>query len=283
MKGTFLAHSVVDKANFASRLFGVLSPFVVLAYGLSWMIEVPTALTTLGLLHVHASKGLQTLAQLTPAVAALITAGLFYGPRAIGPMLLSLLKVRAPVRWYALALLIAPATQAVALLFYRIMGHSLPEFGPWSEVPAMIIALALFSVGEELGWRGFFLPHLMKGNSLLAATGWMALFWGFWHLPFYLAVNSEGQSTWLQYLLFLAGIFPVSAFFAVIYSRTRSVFLCLFFHGSLNAGVAHWFGRLPAGELLPYALWIVLLWIAAIPVFRAVSSASSRRVASLPD
>jgi hypothetical protein len=61
MKGTFLAHSVADKANFASRLFGVLSSFVVLAYGLSRMIEVPTALTTLGLLHVHASKGLQTL------------------------------------------------------------------------------------------------------------------------------------------------------------------------------------------------------------------------------
>ena len=215
-----------------------------------------------------------------PAVAALLTAGLFYGRRDIGPMLLSLLKVRAPVRWYALALLIAPATQAVALLFYRIMGHSLPQFGPWSEMPAMIIALALFSVGEELGWRGFLLPHLAQSNSLLAATGWMALVWGFWHLPFYLAVNSEGQSTWLQYLLFLAGIFPVSTFFAVIYSRTGSVFLCLFFHGSLNAGVAHWFGPLPAGQLLPYALWIVVLWIAAIPMFRILAKAPGRQVAT---
>jgi membrane protease YdiL (CAAX protease family) len=83
------------------------------------------------------------------------------------------------------------------------MGHSLPEFGRWSELPMMGIVLALCSAGEELGWRGFFLPTLMKGNSLLAATGWMALFWGFWHLPFYLAVNSEGQSTWLQYPSFL--------------------------------------------------------------------------------
>jgi membrane protease YdiL (CAAX protease family) len=160
------------------------------------------------------------------------------------------------------------------------MGHCLPEFGRWSELPTMGIVLALFSAGEELGWRGFFLPTLMKGRSLLAATGWMALFWGFWHLPFYLTANSEGQSTWLQYLLFLAGIFPVSAFFALIYSRTRSVFLCLLFHGSLNAGAAHWFGPLPAGELLPYALWTVLLWIAASPVFRTLSSATSRQVAT---
>ncbi len=254
--------------------------FILLVYGLSWMIEIPAALATHGLCQVHVSKGLQTLAQLMPAVAALITAGLFYGRRAIGPMLLPLLKVRAPSRWYALAILAAPATQAAALLFYRSMGHSLPEFAPWSEVPVMVAVLALFSVGEELGWRGFFLPNLMTGNSLVAATGWMALFWGFWHLPFYLAASSEGQSTWLQYLIFLAGIFPVSAFFALIYSRTRSVFLCLLLHGSLNAGAAHWFGPLPAGQLLPWGLWIVLLWIAAIPVLRAITSTPRRQVAT---
>src|SRR5713226_1520779 len=103
---------VADKANFTSRPFAVLACFVLFVYGLSWIVEVPAALTTLGLLHVHVSKGLQTLAQLTPAVAALITAGLFYGSRAIVPMLLSLLKVRASVRWYALVLLVAPATQS---------------------------------------------------------------------------------------------------------------------------------------------------------------------------
>jgi hypothetical protein len=108
------------------------------------MIEVPAALTALFLLRVHVSKGLQTLAQLTPAVAALITAGLFNGRRAIGPVLLPLLKVHTPIRWYALALLVAPATQAAALLLYRYIGHSLPEFGPWSKVPVMGVVLALF-------------------------------------------------------------------------------------------------------------------------------------------
>jgi len=81
------------------------------------------------------------------------------------------------------------------MLLYRNTGHSLPQFGRWLDVPVMGIVLALFSAGEELGWRGFFLSNLMKGHSLLAATGWMALFWGFWHMPFYFAANSEGQST----------------------------------------------------------------------------------------
>jgi hypothetical protein len=67
-------------------------------------------------------------------------------------LFLPLVKVRTPVRWYALALFLAPATQVAALLFYRSMGHPLPEFGPWSEVPVMGAVLALFSMGEELGW-----------------------------------------------------------------------------------------------------------------------------------
>src|SRR5713226_572783 len=92
LKESLLAHLVADKANFASSPFAVPACFVLLVYGLSWMIEVPAALTALGLLHVHVSKGLQTLAQLTPAVAALITAGLFNGRRAIGPVLLPLLQ-----------------------------------------------------------------------------------------------------------------------------------------------------------------------------------------------
>jgi hypothetical protein len=55
------------------------------------MIEVPAALTTLGIFRVNVSKGFQTMVQLTPAIAALINAGLFSGRRTIVPILLPLL------------------------------------------------------------------------------------------------------------------------------------------------------------------------------------------------
>jgi len=214
-----------------------------------------------------------------PAVAALITAGLFMDLAPSGQCcLFRSLSTRAiPLVCFGTPRSAGYASSNAAVL--SEYEHSFPEFGLWSEQPVMVAVLGLFSVGEELGWRGFFLANLMKGKSLLAATGWMALFWGLWHLPFYLAANSEGQSTWLQYLLFLGGIFPVSAFFALIYSRTRSV-LCILFRGSLNAGAAHWFGRLPVGQLLPYPLWIILLWIAAMPMFRAVIIISRQQIAS---
>src|SRR5260370_21209650 len=96
---------VADKANFTSRPFAVLACFVLFVYGLSWIVEVPAALTTLGLLHVHVSKGLQTLAQLTPAVAALITAGVFFWRCAGVSIVLFLLFVCAPVPVHTLSLL----------------------------------------------------------------------------------------------------------------------------------------------------------------------------------
>ncbi|HUX46364.1 MAG TPA: CPBP family intramembrane glutamic endopeptidase [Terracidiphilus sp.] len=182
-------------------------------------------------------------------------------------LLSPLVKGRAPLFWYAAVLLLPPASQYAALLLYKSLGHPMPSLSPWSQLPIAVVVLALFSVGEELGWRGFYLPEMARNYSPFTVAATMALFWGVWHLPFYLAINSEGQKTWLLYLLFLGGMFPVCALFVLIFSNTKSVLLCMLFHGSLNGGAAYCFGPLPTGELLPFALWIVLLWLIAIPAF----------------
>jgi membrane protease YdiL (CAAX protease family) len=244
--------------------------FLLLAYVLSWIVEIPAALAAYGVANMHVSNGLQTLAQLAPAVAALLTVGWFHGRKGVRALLASVLKGRVPLQWYALALFVPWATQAVAVLLYRITGHALPALGPWYNVPLLTAALALFSVGEELGWRGFFLSSLMDRYAPLTATAYSALFWGFWHLPYYFARHSEGERTGLTYLLFLAGIFPVSAFFTFIYIRTRSVLLCMILHGALNSGAAHWFGPMTEGASVAFGIWMAVLWIAASPVILAL-------------
>ena len=84
----------------------------------------------------------------------------------------------------------------------------------------------------------------------------------------------------MLYLLFLSGILPVCAFFVLMFSNTRSLLLCMPFDGSLNGGAAYFFGPLPTGQLLPLALWIVLLWLMSIPVF-AMLVRQSRSVGRL--
>lgn len=254
-----------------------IATFLGLTYLASWLIEVPAALTRYGLLHTSISHGLQTAAQFAPALAALITTVLLFGNGSLRRLLFPLMKARAPLQWYALALLVAPVSQFAALLLYRAAGHPMPLLSPWPQLPAAMLVLALFSIGEELGWRGFYLPQMARRHSPLAVAGWMALFWGVWHLPFYLASGSEGQNTWMLYLLFLSGILPVCAFFVLILSSTRSLLLCMLFHGSLNGGAAYFFGPLPTGQLVPFALWVVLLWLMSIPVF-AMQVRQSRSV-----
>ena len=152
--------------------------FLLLTYVLSWIIEIPAGLAAYGVVNVHVSNGLQTLAQLTPAVAALLTVGWFRGRGGVRPLLASVLKGRVAIHWYALALFVPWTTQAVAVLLYRTSGHALPALGPWYNLPLLTAALALFSVGEELGWRGFFLSRLMDRYAPLAVTGYVAFFLG---------------------------------------------------------------------------------------------------------
>ena len=108
----------------------------------------------------------------------------------------------------------------------------------------------------------------MRTNSPLKATGWIAFWWGLWHLPLYL-----GHGQGVIFLVSSLGMFPLSAFFTFIYLRTGSVFLCVLFHASIDVGANYWFSPLPdRGFLLGFGLWITVLWLAAaIPIFVALA------------
>jgi membrane protease YdiL (CAAX protease family) len=58
----------------------------------------------------------------------------------------------------------------------------LPNLG----VGALILWLATFGFGEEIGWRGYALPRLQKGHSALSATLILGVMWVVWHVPFLL-------------------------------------------------------------------------------------------------
>lgn len=237
------------------------------------MVQIPAALSDRGMIHVHVSQKLQVMAQVAPAVAALLTIGWFQGRKATRTLLASIGRTRASLRWYALVLLAPFAAWAVAMLAYRMAGRSVPALGPWFDVPLITVLGAPLCLGEELGWRGFLLERLMQRHSLLVATGWIAFWWGLWHLPVYLGHNNVQT-----YILFLFGMFPVSAVFTFTYSRTRSVFLCVLLHSSIDAGANYWLAPLPDGDLLYLGLMDGVLWLAAIPVFVALAKSSRHQV-----
>jgi membrane protease YdiL (CAAX protease family) len=80
----------------------------------------------------------------------------------------------------------------------------------------------------------------------------------------------------------MAGIFPVSAFFTLLYLRTRSVFLCAVLHGALNSGAAYWFGSLYK-TTFAFGIWVAVLWVAVIPILLRVRTSPDRPVVTRRD
>jgi membrane protease YdiL (CAAX protease family) len=92
----------------------------------------------------------------------------------------------------------------------------------------------LFALGEELGWRGFLLPHLMPLGQWKAIL-FSGIIWGVWHIPAIAqGLNYPGYP--------IPGIFMMIVFCVLLgtilswlYLNTKSPWVAALAHGSVNA------------------------------------------------
>ncbi|MGL1864098.1 MAG: CPBP family intramembrane metalloprotease [Pseudodesulfovibrio sp.] len=103
----------------------------------------------------------------------------------------------------------------------------------------------LFSLGEEIGWRGFLLPRLMVLGKLKAYLI-LGILWGLWHAPIiWVGFNYPGHPmTGIAMMCMLT-----SAFGLFINEMTlfyRSTILAAFIHAAVNAqGFGIWIWLFP--------------------------------------
>jgi len=102
--------------------------------------------------------------------------------------------------------------------------------------PITPIAIVLFFlvIGEEIGWRGFLLPGLLRDRSPLGATAIVAVAWLVWHSPLYFVPGMPfvGES----YVAFAVWIVPLSFLLTYVWLGTASVWLATIMHGTANIG-----------------------------------------------
>jgi membrane protease YdiL (CAAX protease family) len=102
------------------------------------------------------------------------------------------------------------------------------------------------SLGEELGWRGFLAPELMKLVSFTKTCFIVGIIWGLWHFPliFLGAYNAAKGPGLTDAVLFLTA--TTSASIPMIYLRMRStsVWPATVFHASHNLFVRTIFGHM---------------------------------------
>lgn len=176
--------------------------------------------------------------------------------------LLSCFRVRrADLPWLGLALLLPLALTAPVWLLESAAPASLDfRLTPLSAVSFVLAALI---VGEEVGWRGFALPYLLRRQSALAASLIVGIVWAFWHLPNFLLPGFPHRG--LPFPAFVLMVVAYSVLFTWLYRRTAgSLTAAVVFHAAINlfslAGLdpsrQYW---LRAGVYSACALAVVLL------------------------
>lgn len=168
-----------------------------------------------------------------PSIAAIGAAALIDGRSGVVRLLRMVLVWRVGLRWYLVALfgplaLFALAAWVNVLLGATAVGSPILD---WSEFGSLLL-LQVFGVfagaWEELGWRGYALPRMMRRFSPLVASLVLGILWAVWHLPLFLT----GELPWAD----AAFIVVVSVLFTAVFVRTsQSVLIAFLMHASINA------------------------------------------------
>lgn len=175
-----------------------------------------------------------------PTVAAIVALGYLGGFRAVGSLLARTFDWRISSRLYAFALLAPSIAMAIALSIAYTKEPTAFSLGDVNIVKlfAIFFILPIFDgpLGEEPGWRGFFLPALLQKHSSVVASFLVGLVWYLWHLPHYLTDGRPMDSEFLtKYLVYNMAL---SLAHTWLYKRTGgSVLIHVLFHNTTNYAV----------------------------------------------
>ena len=104
---------------------------------------------------------------------------------------------------------------------------------PTWYLPIILFVKALVFGGiEEVGWRYFFQPALQEKLPYLVSTLCTFVAWSLWHL-FYFYI--DGSLAMVNLLPFLLGLFGNCFILSAIYTKTRSLWLCVMTHALINS------------------------------------------------
>jgi membrane protease YdiL (CAAX protease family) len=92
-------------------------------------------------------------------------------------------RERFSARWYLLAVLLPLPISALAGGLESLWGAP----GPTERQPISTLGIVVFVLvlGEEIGWRGFALPHLLTRSGPWIASFILGTLWALWHLPLF--------------------------------------------------------------------------------------------------
>ena len=218
--------------------------FFLMAYTFSWILLIPSVLSSWGLLQ--GDFGITfVLHTFGPALAAVVLVKAIEGRAGLRRLRGRIQQWRAGWHWYLFILAGIPALLVLGII---IQPGMLASFQGLKLLLLVSYPLTFFAVwfgggplGEEVGWRGFALPRMQSRYGPLWGTLLLGVLWCFWHLPEYLTPNmgggpGTGLVTFLtNFPLFLLFVLALSIIFTWVFNHTReSVFISITAHASVD-------------------------------------------------
>jgi len=196
-------------------------------------------------------------------LGGMLVTGVVDGKTGLKTYLSRLVRFRAGIQWYVIALLTPFVLGFVAfglslLTGAKVLGN-FPAFGSLAEV--FVFSFLTIALGEESGFRGFSLPRFMKSRSAFSASLIVGVLHAIWHLP--LVIGGE------ESLVFLVNPFCAAFLFTWIFNHTNgSVFIAMLLHASSDAA-GSFFGQMFSGsDALMNNIWLGVAFIAMAILLR---------------
>jgi membrane protease YdiL (CAAX protease family) len=117
-----------------------------------------------------------------------------------------------------------------------------------------VIRAMATTLGEEIGWRGFFIYELRKVLSFTGVSFVSGIIWAFWHWPI---IVYYGENVALELITFFIVIISMSFIMAYYTFKSKSLWPAVIFHAVSNVyiqkilppvtakieGTEHWLGE----------------------------------------
>jgi membrane protease YdiL (CAAX protease family) len=215
-----------------------LSVFFVLTFAVTWGVGVVVLLfpSQLETIFGPMSEGnpLFFLAVFSPTLTSLLLTGFIEGREGIWNLVSRLGRWRFHVFFYFFVLIVVPALGYLAAVLGG-MGSDLDLRYWYLYLPLLFSRIFTDPgpLGEELGWRGFALPRLLKQFDALKASLILGVLWGIWHLPAVLCSGLPQQG--VSILAFILGGVALSILSTWLYNSTgESVLITAMLHLTTN-------------------------------------------------
>jgi len=216
-----------------------LAFYFLMALLISWAIELPLVASARGWINAPVPFSIHYLASFGPMLSALLTTALVDGQPGLSELWKHITRWRVGGRWVAFACLSPLALFLLAAGVNALATGSWPDLARLGEVNylpnlgggVLLLWLATFGFGEEIGWRGFALPRLQKNHTAFSATVMLGLVWMVWHLPAFFYHETYLNMEWVLLPGMLIGLLFGGVLLTWLYNSTGgSILLVAIWH-----------------------------------------------------